>query len=383
MKKLLTWLSKRRFPYEPLISISISRERIFHNLEEFRKLAPERRIAPVLKSNAYGHGLLEVAGILEEKRNSIPFFIVDSYFEALALRSHGIRTPLLIIGYTRPETIVTSKLKSVAFTITSIESLHALSKCERKVRIHLKIDTGMRRQGLMQAEIPVAIASIKNNPSITLEGICSHLSDADNEDGTFTKTQIKAWNEVVQQFEQHFPSISYKHLSATDGHRFHSDINANISRLGLGLYGITDNTVLNQTLDLKPALEMRTIITGIKKIKKGEVVGYGKTFTAERDVTIATIPVGYFEGLDRHLSNKGTILVGEERTPCPIIGRISMNITTLDISATNAQINTPVIVISSNKADANSIHGIVKTSDGRIPYEVVVRIPAHLKRTVI
>lgn len=383
MKKLLTWLSKRRFPYEPLIGISVSKERILHNLEEFRKLAPERRIAPVLKSNAYGHGLYEVAQLLEQSGLSIPFFIVDSYFEAIALRSQGIHTPLLIIGYTRPETILSSRLKNTAFTITNFETLASIASADQTILLHLKVDTGMRRQGLVHEELDDAIEIFKKNKALVLQGLCSHLADADNLDQTFTQKQIVAWNETVQKFLTEFPDIKYKHLSATDGHNFHEQINANVSRLGIGLYGITDNNTLTRALDLQPALEMTTIVSGIKKIKRGEVVGYGKTFTATEDMTIATIPVGYFEGLDRLLSNKGSVQVGPMRTVCPIIGRISMNITTIDVTHVNAQIGSPVVVISNNRTDPNSIQGIVKASDGRIPYEVVVRIPAHLKRVVV
>jgi alanine racemase len=382
MKKLLTWLSKRRYPYEPLIQVIISKDRLLHNLNEFQRLAPQGQIAPVLKSNAYGHGLLEVATVLEHSKASIPFFIVDSYFEAVALRSNGIKTPLLIIGYSRPETLCNSPLKDAAFTVTSLESLRDIATCERKIRIHLKLDTGMRRQGLLASEIESAIQILKANPSIILEGICSHLSDADNSDPVFTQKQITDWGAAVKQIAQHFSSLKYRHLSATDGHTLQPEIDANVSRLGIGLYGITGNHNLKQTLNLKPALEMKTIITGIKHIKEGEVVGYGKTFTADKDMTIATIPVGYYEGLDRRLSNRGIILAGSERRPCKILGRVSMNITTIDITGMQVEINTPVVVISKNTKDPNSIIEIAQTID-TISYEVAVKIPAHLKRVVV
>jgi alanine racemase len=382
MKKLLTWLSKRRFPYEPLIIVSISSEAILHNLEEFKKLAPDRQVAPVLKSNAYGHGLVEVAKLLETRAVNIPFFIVDSYFEAVTLRARGVKTPLLIIGYTRPETIRASTLKNVAFAITNLETLREISDVKRATHVHIKLDTGMHRQGLIHEEWSRAIEIPKHNPHLIVEGICSHLCDADNADPTFTEKQIREWNSAINLFTSQFPLMKFKHLSATDGHQFHKEISANLSRLGIGLYGITDNGAIGKALNLKPALEMQTIITGIKKIKKGDVVGYGKTFTADRDMTIATIPVGYFEGLDRNLSNKGSVLVGKSRIQSPIIGRVSMNITTIDVSAVNVNINDPVIVISRNRSDSNSIHGMVKVSNGRIPYEIVVRIPAHLKRVI-
>jgi alanine racemase len=237
---LLTRLSRRRFPYEPLITIGISRSRLVHNLNEFRKLAPNGAVAPVLKSSAYGHGLLEVAKILENGKKKedgqIPFFVVDSYFEAIALRAKRIKTPLLVIGYTRPEIIARSRLKNVAFTITGMENLEHLPRENRRMmHVHLKIDTGMRRQGIMPEEADRAIEIIKGNNSIVLEGICSHLCDADDADESFTESQIHIWNRIAKKFRDTFPSLRYWHLAATDGHYFGHDIDANVSRLGIGL----------------------------------------------------------------------------------------------------------------------------------------------------
>jgi alanine racemase len=411
MINLLTWLSKRRFPYEPLITIEISKSRLIHNLNEFRKLAPNGCIAPVLKSNAYGHGLIEVAEILETSNsklqtpnsNIIPFFVVDSYFEAVALRAKYIHTPILIIGYTRPETIAIAKMKNISFTVTNMETLRALAKkaeientqggmigiqlpivgARHPHVIHLKIDTGMRRQGIMPEEIGEAMDIIQRCESIILEGICSHLSDADNTDEAFTDGQIILWNKIVKQFKSKFPHLKYWHLSNTDGHRFKNEIEANVSRLGIGLYGLIDGKSFAPSLDLKPVLEMKTIISGIKKLKIGETVGYGNTFTALKDMTIATIPVGYCEGLDRRLSNSGTILVGPENIPCPIIGRVSMNITTIDVTNIKGlNVGAAVTVISHDSNQKNSIVEIAKKC-GTISYEIAAKIPAQLKRVVV
>ena len=389
MKKWLKSLSKSCFPYEPLITIEISKSRLLDNLNEFRKLVPNGQIAPVLKSNAYGHGLLEVAQILNSARSDlvngdIPFFVVDSYFEAIALRAKGIKTPLLIIGYSHPETIANSRLKNISFTVSSVEVLHALSKYKKiKSPIHLKIDTGMHRQGILPEEVNQAIEIIKNNKNIKIEGIASHLSDADNLDTFFTQKQIILWNSIVDKFKKTFPDIKYFHISNTDGNKFSDKIKSNVSRLGIGLYGLKDGDLFEHKINLLPVLKMKTIITSIKQIKKGETVGYGNTFKALNDMRIATIPVGYFEGVDRRLSNVGTILVGDNNIPCPIIGHVSMNITSIDVSnVKDIKINTPVTVISDNSSDQNSIISIAQKCN-TIHYEIVVKIPAHLKRVIV
>ena len=373
MKKLLKRLIRglNHSTTSPLITISLSRSALLHNLNEFKKLAPKGQIAPVLKSNAYGHGIDLIAQELEKEHS--PFFIIDSYFEAENLRNEGIKTPLLIIGYVRPETINNSKLKNISYVITSLESLKSITE---KTRIHLKIDTGMHRQGILLEEKVGAVAIIKNNPNIILEGICSHFADADNPDPTFTKKQISEWNILVKYFKEQFPTLKYWHISQSPGH-IHKGVEANMTRLGIGLYGLIDVAGLN----LKPVLEMKTIITGIKKLKVGDCVGYGCTFIAQQEMIIATIPVGYYEGVDRRLSNKGVIKIGDEF--CPIVGRVSMNITTIDISAIpNIKIGDEAIVFSANKQDKNSIENVSKACE-TISYEIALHIPGQLRRVLV
>lgn len=406
MKEILTKISKSRFPYEPLITVKLKKQALFHNLDEFGKLAPNNNIAPVLKSNAYGHGLFEIADMVEQYRNStktgskanVPFIVVDSYFEAVALRSHGIKSPILIIGYTPIQTIITSTLKGVSFTVVNIQILRELSKINKPSffhrlfsgeilsnrfpkKIHLKLDTGMKRQGILCDELEKAIALIKNTQFLKVEGICSHLCDADNTDESFTSKQISIWNSAISKITKEIPDIKYKHLSNTDGHMFTSKIDANVSRLGIGLYGIPDGK--SSSANLKPVLEMETVLSGIKTIHKGDTVGYSNTFRADREMIIGTIPVGYYEGLDRRLSNKGKVAVGEQHTICNILGRVSMNITIIDVThATNPGIGTKVQVISSNQKDPNSFFNMAKVC-GTITYENAIKIPPNLKRIVI
>ncbi len=398
MQRLLTRLARLRFPYEPLITVKISRERLIQNLHEFMKMAPKGTIAPVLKSNAYGHGLIEVARIIEAERRSdgrakkdrIPFLIVDSFFEAVALRAARIRTPLLVIGYTRPETIARSRLRDVSFTITSIETLRHIANYQssifdfgsRRIYIHLKIDTGMHRQGVTPNELAEVSKILDINSSIVLKGICSHFSDADNPDPSFTESQMHIWNKIVHEMHGQYASIEHIHISNTDGHRYVSESHANLSRLGLGLYGLSDGISFSPTLDIKPVMSIETIITGIKKIQRDDTVGYGNTFKAEKEMTIATIPVGYYECMDRRLSNNGAVSVSADHAPCPIVGRVSMNITTIDVShIPNASIGMPVTVISNNAPEENSIANMAKRC-GTITYEIAVHVNGQLKRVV-
>src|SRR3989344_2871042 len=253
VRTLLRLLRKKRFAYTPLIEIRIGKDALLHNLKVFQEQKKGVAIAPVLKSNAYGHGLVGVARIFDGK--GLPFFCVDSYFEALILRNEGIRTHVLIIGYTPVETMLESRLADVAFGIIGVQDLRSLAALARSpTAIHLKVDTGMHRHGIAPSEIEDAYALIRANKRIVLEGIYSHLADADTPNSAHAAAQIAAWNEAVPRVRAKMPSVRFFHLAATTGSFYAQKIDANVMRLGIGLYGIN---VSLEKLDLRAALEMR------------------------------------------------------------------------------------------------------------------------------
>lgn len=266
MNNIFKKFFRPRINYQPLIEIRISKAAILHNLKTFQTTYPKFQFAPVLKSNAYGHGLVEVAGILDEYNQKpttltpalsqgereedvrLPFFMVDSFYEALVLRRAGIKTKILVLGYVRTQEILQNKLNNISYGIIDLEVLKKISANATKlINIHLKIDTGMHRQGILLEKVDEAIKLINGNKNLILEGVCSHLADADGESKDFTNKQIKVWNEVVLKFKKEFPDIKYFHLSNTAGTSFLQNIDANVSRLGIGLYGYN----LSPTLPLK------------------------------------------------------------------------------------------------------------------------------------
>lgn len=377
--------------HRPLIEIFISKKYLLANLHSFQQEFPHHKIAPVLKSNAYGHDLVLTAKTLDQEK--IAFLVVDSLFEANTLKNAGIKSPILIIGFTRNEDIIANHQKNIAFTITNLSQLKYLTKkLFRPQHFHLKIDTGMHRQGILIEEIPEAIQLIKQNSRLILEGLCSHFCNADNEDKTYSLHQIENWRKASQLWRQEFPQIKFFHLAATGGSYYtnwtkdktgspFSDNKlaqtTNVIRLGIGLHGFNPSPFAK--IKLKPTLEMQTIVTGLKTVKKNEYVGYGITYKASRTTRIATIPAGYFEGIDRRLSNKGYYKIKEQF--CPIVGRVSMNISLADVSSLpEIKVGDKVILISRKPQDKNSVLNIAKLCD-TIPYEILVHLPQHLRRT--
>jgi len=375
---ILRNIKKKFSNYSPSVEVLISKENLLHNLNTYKKSYPKRLLAPVLKSNAYGHGLVEVARILEKE--DLAFFAIDSLYEAMILRDKGIKSPLLVIGYTSPNNIDNCRLSNISFTITSLDQLRLISELiTNEKTIHLKIDTGMHRQGILPSQINEATRIIKSNKLLHLDGICSHLADADSIDQTFTRLQICTWEKAVNDLKNSFSDIKYFHILATSGASQLENITSNVLRLGIGLYGIDLGT--EESANLKPVLQMQSIISSIKIIPAGDYVGYGITYKATHETKIATIPVGYFEGVNRKLSNRGLIKV--RNILCPIIGRVSMNITTVDVSnVPDIILGDKAIVISNNENDPNSIINIAKMCNV-IPYEILAQIPQHLRRTVI
>ncbi len=363
-------MRKFRRRYDALVEVVVFRDWLFHNLESLRKIAGQNRIAPVLKSNAYGHGLIEVAEILDNQ--GVPFFVVDSYHEAMVLRNAAIKTNILVIGFTPFENIKRNRDRTIAFTITDLEQLKYLEKkLKSPETFHLKIDTGMHRQGILPADLGAATTLIKANQNIVFEGLCSHF--ADGEDDDYTKKQIEVWNPLVEKLTLEFP-FKFIHLAATTGLRHWPQIKSNTARVGKGLYG------LGNIAGTEPVLEMRARITGIKKIKSGDSVGYGMTFKAERDMVIGTLPLGYFEGVDRRLSNIG--MVKYQDRYCRILGRVSMNITTIDLTEVpDAKAGDEVVVLSANGSDDNSVENLAKLCN-TIALDLVVHIPQHSRRVV-
>lgn len=376
--KFLRKIKKSFSHYHPAVEILISKTNLLGNLKEYKCRYPKLSFAPVLKSNAYGHGLTQIAQILDKEE--IAFFVVDSLYEAMVLRNEGVKSQILVIGYASTENINSSKLAKVSFTVISLEQLQELAKTTRTIKkIHLKIDTGMHRQGILLNQIEEAIKIFKDRQFLQLEGVCSHLADADNTDETFTKFQIDQWEKVVRIFKQNFQTITFFHISNSAGTHYSQQIYANVARLGIGLYGI--NNLPKAKLNLKPVLQMQSIISSLKIISAGEYVGYNITYKTEKNIKMATVPVGYFEGVDRRLSNCGVFKINNHY--CPIIGRVSMNITSIDVSSVpEVKLGDKAIIISNNKDDVNSIENIAKLVH-TIPYEILVHIPQHLRRTIV
>ncbi len=365
--------------YQVLNEITVSESALIHNYDYFAGLNPQARIAPVLKANAYGHGLELVARVVDEIA-STPFICVDSLYEAYELHKRGIKTPILIMGYTSPKNYNVWKKLPFSFTVFDTETLRSLNKHQPGARVHIKLDTGMCRLGLQTSQLADFIAELKQCTSLRVEGIFSHFSQADNPaKNTFTNNQIKIFKEMVTQLEKAGFRFKWKHLAATAGATSLHDPYFNLIRLGLGFYGYTPfgphtkEGRLGRRM-LKPALSLTTQIAQIKEIKAGDQVGYGGTYIAKQKETIAILPLGYNEGVSRRLSNRGVFTL-EDGGVCPIIGNVSMDMTMIKLPKGGQ-----VKVVDT--ATLDSIYNIAKLIE-TIPYTVLTGLHPSIRRRLV
>lgn len=360
--------------YQNLNSIEISRENLYANYKYLSSLNPNLKIAPVLKSNAYGHGL-KLIGIEIDKLNP-PLICVDSLFEAYELLNAKIKAPILIMGYIHPKSIQTKRLP-FSYAVYDFETVQLLDNFQKKAKIHIFLDTGMHREGILLKNLKDFATNIKENTSLEIEGLMSHFAESEAPNSKLTIEQIKNFNEAQRILSDLKIKPKWIHIANSEGVLNNKKLGkiGNLGRCGISLYGLSDNK------NLKQVIELKTRISQIKELEKGEKVGYNGTYQTKREIKIATLPIGYFDGLDRDLSNKGFVKI--KNRYAPIIGRISMNITTIDISnIKNVKINDDVTVFSNNTSDKNSLKNSSQILS-KIPYELLIHISPLIKRSVV
>lgn len=364
----------KKSTYQTLNEIGISQARLLNNLKILSKVNNNLKIAPVLKSNAYGHGLKQLAQILDSQ--NCPYFCVDSLYEAYELLKLKVKTPVLIMGYTDPKNLTVKKLP-FSYAIFDLQTAQALNKYQPGAKIHLFVDTGMNREGVKVGDLTEFINRLSQLKSLQVEGLMSHLASARNNNDPLLTNQLKNFKKALEICQEAGLNLKWIHLGASDG-LFIKKVQqiTNLARTGLALYGISD-----KNSRLKPVLKLTTRLIQIKKIKTGDKVGYDGSFIAKKDTIIGILPIGYFDGVDRRLSNKGLVLTSQ--TVCPIIGKVSMNLITVDISKVkNPRVGQEVVVYSDNPENSNSIAksaAICQT----IPYDILTGLSISIRKTII
>lgn len=359
-----------RKKYQTLNTVFVSEAALRRNLQLYRDLLPEQAVCPVLKSNAYGHGLIPVAKIFDKEKPE--FLIVDSLYEAYQLKKARIKTPILILGYTLPENL-RAKRFPFHFAVSDLESAEILSR--KKTPLHLEIDTGMSRTGFRLHELPQTLDALRAMKA-NIEGVFTHLADADNpENNIKTDEQCELFLKAIMLIKEAGFAPKWIHASNSAGAVKAKIPQLNMARIGISLYGLSplsENDPKKEFLrDLQPVMEVTSRIIAKKHLKSGDCVSYGCTFKANHNMTIGILPFGYYEGIPRSLSS----------VP-PFIGRICMNHAMIDLTGSNLEVGDQFTVYSHIKTDENSFQNMAKKA-GTIPYELTTKIAESIRREVV
>jgi alanine racemase len=371
----------------PSAWVEIDLKALAHNFEQLQKLAQKNMshpcgVMPVIKADAYGHGMLRVAETLNNC--GCKFWGVSNVSEGMALRAAEFKQNILLFESTLPsdaKDIVEYKLTP---TVCSRDMARALEACAVQagvqVPVHIKIDTGMGRLGVNEDQALEFVQTLKGEfPHLLLEGIYTHFPVADT-DREFTLGQMRRFRDIVYALENQLVTFAYVHASNSMGLGDYKSELFNLARPGIMLYGVYPLADLKNKLHLKPVMSVKTRIIFVQTIAPGRGISYGHTFKASREMTVAVLPIGYSNGYLRSLSNKAFVLVAGVR--CPVVGRVTMDQTIVDVSAVNLSGRTPktgdeTVIMGTQKGDSISVDEVAHWA-GTINYEILCSLGSRL-----
>ncbi len=361
----------------------IDLQNLRHNYQALREfLPPSVRIIAVVKANAYGHGAPAVARCLEVC--GADFLAVAILEEALELREAGIKKPILLLnGFWegQEDLVLQHDLVPVVFNLAAVRRMsRAAGRLQRLARCQVKIDTGMIRLGVGWESAKEFFAQVQEEKNVICEGVLTHLTSAEKAHDPWTFEQIGRARQLFEWLGQCGMRFPWTHAANSAGIMNYPEAWGNAVRPGLMLYGVNPLD-LPCDLNLKPVLSLKSKVMHLNDVEKGTTIGYGRTCQVSRPGRIATLPIGYADGLNRLLSNQGSVLVRGQRAP--IAGRISMDLTAIDVTGIpGVQIGDETVLIGRQEKDEIPATEIARLV-GSIPYEVLCRIGSRVPRVCV
>lgn len=371
--------------------VEIDQQAFDRNITCYKNIiGPSVMISLVIKANAYGHGLIETANLAEGNEN-IHMINTAMLSEGLTLRAHGIRKPILVLGII-DEDPCQAIINDIDLVVSDTQVLNELNACAatlgKKCSVHIKVDTGLARLGIPLDEVIPLIRYAHSLPHININGICSHFAEASSQDQTYTKLQYDRFISVLKELETKNITIPYRHITNSAASTTYDLSLLNMIRIGAGIYGLSPSQAhkertlaVHPDYTLDPVLSWHTRVCHIRLIPAHTYVGYDRTYTTSHNTTIALLPIGYSDGYDKRLSNKGMVYFPHAQKFAPVIGRIAMNMTTIDISnIPDVQLGTEVILVGKQvEISAATISDLTGCNN---PREVTLSIHQSIQRIV-
>lgn len=370
----------------------ISLNAIEHNYNVIRnKVADDTKVCCVIKADGYGHGAVELSQIYEKL--GADFFAVSNIDEGIEIRKSGSKLPIVILGYTPVSEAKNLAAYDISQAVFSLEYAKELSeKCVEEdciCKMHIKVDSGMSRIGFMCQEFPRDEYSIEEIceacclPNLEVEGLFTHfcVSDEDAEGREFTNKQYENFIHVRDSLKKRGVDISVVHCSNSGAIEDHPETCCDMVRAGIILYGLAPSSKLADRLDLVPAMTLKTVVAFVKEVQKGATISYGRTFTADRKMKIATVPIGYADGFIRQNAKDGYMMVNGKKAK--IVGRICMDQTMLDVTdIEDVKTGDEVVVFGTGENGEPTADSLAENT-GTINYETVCLVGKRVPRIYI
>lgn len=365
----------------------VNLDHIAHNVHEIQRITNEKaEIMGIVKADAYGHGVMEVAKTL--LANGVTRLAVSMLDEAIQLRKVGIEVPILILSYTDPrrsEEIIQNDVTQAVFSHDLANALSDASiKLGKNVKIHIKIDTGMTRVGFMPGYSAIKnVIEISKLPGIIIEGLFTHFASADESDKSYTYMQFERFMSICNELNRIGLYIPMKHVANSAAIIEFPEMHLDMVRPGLILYGMYPSGEVDYTkLDLRPAMTLKANVTFVKEVESGTCISYGRIFSTQRQSKIATIPIGYADGYTRLLNNKGKVLINGEEAP--VVGKICMDQCMVDVTDMESEVKVgDEAVLFGRQGNREIKVEEVAAQVGTINYEIVSIIGKRIPRVYL
>ncbi len=375
----------------------IDTARLSANLQELNRVtspgSPEApKLGVVVKANAYGHGLTLAARAFVDA--GAEWLCVDSFEEGAALRAAGFEEPVLVLGWVPPELheeTLRLGLRLVIYSRESLDTLEAAARATGRVaRVHIKVETGNNRQGLSPDEVMALARLVAATPGVELEGMSTHFADIeDTTDHSFARVQLARFKKTLGDARAEGLGVTVAHCANSAAAMLWPETHFHLVRLGIAAYGmwpsretyISALTTHRDAVRLRPALTWKTRIAQLKTVPAGESVGYGRSYQVTHTTRLAVLPVGYYDGYDRHLSNTAYVLVRGHRAP--VRGRVCMNMIMVDVTDVPGVCSGDEVVLLGEQEGERLSAEQLADWVGTINYEVTTRIAAHLPRRAV
>lgn len=394
MQKQLTW-------------VEVSKKALTHNMEQFRgKIGPDVKLCPCVKANAYGHGLVETSKVFLEA--GADWLAVDALYEAEALREAGVTAPIYIMGYTLLgdlERVWELDCRMVVYDEETVERLAKIAaaaaaagdgagKFDKPLNLHIKVETGNNRQGVRMENLVTFAQKIEAVDGLKVEGIGTHFANIeDTTDHSYAMEQLERFREAGKILKEAGIEVPMMHCANSAATILFDEVHFDLVRVGISNYGMwpsPETKVSYQQehgneFSLKPALTWKSVVAQVKNIPSGDFIGYGCTCRTTRETKMAIVPVGYYDGYDRHLSNNAHVLIRGRRAK--VLGRVCMNIIMVDVSDIEGVcVEDEVVLMGRQEFDGGADEISAEQFAawiGTINYEVTTRINDRIPRVVV